>query len=511
MEAPPKLARRLLLRAGLASLLIVVLSGAAVASAVLLQLDGVVEVYEREGRAPITAPELSAGEVGGPKTIMILGSDERFDEKKVKGSRARSDTIILVRLDKDNDAVSVMSLPRDLKVNVPGFAVPTKINAAFEQGGARLTLRTVEKVLSRPGRPFEVNHIVSIGFEAFQRAINYVGCVYFDVDRRYFNDNSQGQNYAVIDIKPGYQKLCGQDSLDYVRHRYSDNDLFRAARQQEFLRQVRNQRGVRELADLSEFKKLVKVFARYFDSDRGLRKNRNLIALAKLAIFASEKPVREIPFVPDGEEQESAYLLASQKRIDETVDRFMAGEVAPESVPRERRSRRSTRRRSSSRASTRSLKDVPNLVSSGEDYQDQAVLSTSKLNFPFYYPGRKYAGTTLDGGLSSEPTTRTYTLRDERGRRHRAYRMTMRFSDPVPQYYGVQGTTWREPPLLDGAYAERTVNGRKLRLYYDGNKLRLVAWRTDKAVYWISNSLMRKLSNRQMLAIAGSFRRLGGR
>ncbi|MBA2512883.1 MAG: hypothetical protein H0V26_00925 [Solirubrobacterales bacterium] len=71
--------------------------------------------------------------------------------------------------------------------------------------------------------------------------------------------------------------------------------------------------------------------------------------------------------------------------------------------------------------------------------------------------------------------------------------------------------TWREPPVLDDPTETRTVNGRKLSLYYDGRRLRLVAWKTDRAVYWVSNTLLRKLTNRQMLAIAGSLRRLGAK
>ena len=273
---------------------------------------------------------------------MILGSDERFDDRKI-GAKPRSDTIILVRLDPDNDAVSVLSLPRDLKVTIPGNGVPTKINAAYEQGGARLTLRTVKKVLSTPERPFKINHVVSIGFESFQRAINYVGCVYADIDQRYYNDNAAGENFAAIDIKPGYQRICGGDALDYVRYRHTDNDLVRAARQQDFLRQIKNQKGIQELKDPTKIKTLAKVFSRYFDSDAGLRKTKQLFSLAKLAIFASEKPIREIPFVPDGEEENGAYLTAGPETIRKTVDRFMRGEVAAAAKKKKRPSSAASR------------------------------------------------------------------------------------------------------------------------------------------------------------------------
>ena len=61
-----------------------------------------------------------------------------------------------------------------------------------------------------------------------------------DVDRRYFNDNSSGYDrYAAIDLKPGYQKLSGQKALDFVRYRHTDSDLYRLARQQLFVKAVK--------------------------------------------------------------------------------------------------------------------------------------------------------------------------------------------------------------------------------------------------------------------------------
>ena len=85
---------------------------------------------------------------------------------------------------------------------------------------------------------------MDVSFHGFAEGVNALGCVYVDVDRRYFNDNSGlgfGQNYAVINVKPGYQKMCGQRALEYVRYRHTDNDIVRGARQQDFLRQVRAQ------------------------------------------------------------------------------------------------------------------------------------------------------------------------------------------------------------------------------------------------------------------------------
>jgi polyisoprenyl-teichoic acid--peptidoglycan teichoic acid transferase len=511
---PPRVGLGLLKRALIAGVLITLLSGTAVASAVFLQANDLIAIVAKEGRVPLSIPELDRNDAGGPQTLMILGSDERFGDKVASGGKARSnsDTIILVRLDPDQKVISVLSLPRDLKVTIPGNDVPTKINAAYSQGGAALTLKTVRETLSTPERRFRINHVITIGFEAFQRAINYVGCVYYDVDQRYFNDNAQGQNFAAIDIKPGYQRICGGDALDYVRFRHTDNDLVRAARQQDFLRQIKNQEGVAKLRDPTNIKTLAKVFARYFDYDAGLRKKKQLFGLAKLAIFSASKPVQNVPFAIDGEEANGAYLLVGRTTIQKTVDRFLHPGAAP--AARKRRtaapSRSPSRRK---RSAPSSLENVPKLVSGTREGEDQAVLAASKVGgLPFYYPALKRDTAALDGGLSSEPSTRIYSVRDEKGQLRRAYRMTYAFNlGGFKEYYGVQGMARWAPPILDDPDATRTVKGRRLQLYYDGGRLRLVAWKTDRGVYWVSNTLLRRLTNRQMLAIAASMRRLGAK
>ena len=103
---------------------------------------------------------------------------------------------------------------------------------------------------------------------------------------------------------------------------------------------------------------------------------------------------------------------------------------------------------------------------------------------------------------------RAYTITDRAGERHRAYRIVA-YEGTIGQYYGVEGTTWMSPPILDDPSERRRMGGRTYELFYDGHRLRMVAWRTPRAVYWVSNTLMRSLTNRQMLAIARSLKRAG--
>jgi polyisoprenyl-teichoic acid--peptidoglycan teichoic acid transferase len=111
------------------------------------------------------------------------------------------------------------------------------------------------------------------------------------------------------------------------------------------------------------------------------------------------------------------------------------------------------------------------------------------------------------GGRYRTDYARAYSIADRGGHRHRAYRIVA-FQGTIGQYYGVEGTTWKSPPLLDDPSERRTIAGRTYELFYDGGRLRLVAWRTPQAVYWVSNTLLRTLTNRQMLAIARSSARV---
>jgi LCP family protein required for cell wall assembly len=477
----------------------VLLAAGTVSAAGFLQADTIINTIEKEGRAPINIPEIDRAQAGEPQTIMILGSDQRFGDKKL-GIKPRSDTIILVRLDPDKEATAVMSVPRDLKVHIPGYG-KDRVNAAYELGGPRLTVKTVKKLFAKPGKPFKINHIVNVDFGGFRKVVDYIGGVYVDIDRDYFNDNSGGENFATIDVNPGYQKLKGQDALDYVRYRHGDNDLVRGARQQDFLRQLRNAAGARKLLDYRRRRQLAKIFARYTDTDKGLRHKKDVFSLLKLVLFTSRKPVREVRFRVDLTD-DPVYLTASQSKLDQTANEFLNARAS-------KKPRQTSRATKADRASARSRKSrnraaaVPGLEVARREGEDQAIVGARRAHFPFYFPTLRTNNSHFAG---TEP--RIYRLRDERGKLHRAYRLVVS-KGVVGEYYGIQGTTWRAPPILDDPSEVRKVNGRKLELHYDGRRLRVVAWRRRRAVYWVSNTLTQSVSTRQMIAIAASLRRLG--
>jgi polyisoprenyl-teichoic acid--peptidoglycan teichoic acid transferase len=505
-ERPPRPGRGLLWRALIAGLVTVSLSATAVASAVLLEIDDVTKTFAgpAQGRRQIDIPEVSRAQAGDPRTFLILGSDARYGDKKL-GYKPRSDTILLVRVDPDSKRIAVMSLPRDLKVRIPGVGMD-KINAAYADGGPRKTVATIKRLFAdATGQDFPVNNVINVNFGGFRRAVNYVGGVYVDVDRRYYNDNmtaKPGEAFATIDVQPGYQELKGRDALDYVRYRHGDNDFFRASRQQDFLRQITHQDGVRKLLDVSKRKQLARVFGRYFEVDKSFLRPSNLIGLLQMGLFLAGKhaPVNEVRFPSTGDPNPAiTYLYYKPSGVRQAYREFMTGAGSSHPGATTAKPDKDFTKLKRKRNRPSSIKGLEQARTEGEN---MAVLADPRLAFPFYFPGLRMTGSRY---AAAEP--RVYGIEDEQGKRHQAYRLSL-YAGAYGEYYGVQGMSWRYPPILDDPDATRKVGNRRLMLYYDGSHLRLVAWRTGKAAYWVTNTLTQSIANSRLIAIAGSLRRL---
>ena len=121
--------------------------------------------------------------------------------------------------------------------------------------------------------------------------------------------------------------------------------------------------------------------------------------------------------------------------------------------------------------------------------------------FPVWYPTKRVRGSLTVG----PPNVYNITKRD--GKKYPAYRIVIK-KGYVGEYYGLQGTTFKDAPLLKDPDATKTIRGRKYYLHYDGSRLRLVSWKTGNNVYWLSNTLLLSLTNKQMLSIAASTKHL---
>jgi LCP family protein required for cell wall assembly len=475
----PGLWKRLLLGA----VLVIFAAAAATAVAAFHEIDKVVDALELGPELKL-GRELAETDPGEPQTLMLLGSDRRPRRNTEGAAGARSDTIILVRLDPDKEAIAMMSLPRDLKVEIPGRGTD-KINMAYEYGGPRLTLKTVKQLTG-----LSVNHVINVNFRGFWRAVNAVGCVYADIDRRYYNALAE---YTYINLQPGYQRLCGTDALQYVRFRHEDNDLVRSSRQQDFLRLAKQQVTSSELFEKRD--RLLRIFGRNTTTDEGLRSRAEVLRLLKLVLGTAGLPIREVHF--EGHVGPS-FVEASDQQVKRLVDEFLQVEDTP--GPRgEFRSQRTNPRRKRKKRPTPVELGLEDATTFGQEQALLAVQAGAGGSLPVLYPKLRKRGSLY----VDQP--RVYKLRGTDRRRYGGYRMVLRLD--FGEYYGVQGLTWKNPPILENPTEVRRIGRREYELHYDGDRLRLVAWRTPKAVYWISNTLLLTLSERQMLAIARSMRR----
>ncbi|HZR95583.1 MAG TPA: LCP family protein [Gaiellaceae bacterium] len=182
---------------------------------------------------PIVAPS-------APATALVIGYDTRKGADAAVGQESRSDTIMLIRADPTNDTISTLSFPRDLQVpiyckgsNTP--VVTDRINSAWSRCGSQGTLDTVAHLTGVP-----INYLITVNFHGFKLLVNKLHGVYMTVDHRYYNSVGGPGGYAKINLEPGYQKLDGQEALDFVRFRHTDSDIYRLARQQLFLEALKD-------------------------------------------------------------------------------------------------------------------------------------------------------------------------------------------------------------------------------------------------------------------------------
>ena len=451
---------------------------------------------------------------GAPQTLLVIGSDHRAGTSYAS---ANTDTMMLIRLNADSSTINLLSVPRDLEVRLPtgnGQSGSFKLNAAYSLGGVRLLIEALKQQVF-PG--LQINHVLDVNFGAFVGLVDAIGCVYTDVDHRYYNDTAL-TDYSSIDIRPGYQKLCGPQALQFVRFRHTDSDIVRNARQQDFIRWAKDQYSVGQL--IGNRDRLLKIFGAHVQTDHALHTEDGLINLFALVLNLDGHGIKQIPFPAQFSVCNSAsplaqtpcYVTATPGAEQHAFNAFMTPTPPPPPTPPAATTTATHPRR---RATT---VIAPGLVSDVSDGRSQA-LALGPVPFPIYYPkliyGGAYSGYCSDvtGNCDDpqEPASaytgqypRSYAIVGQHGGVFPSYVMTLVVNSALGEYYAVQGTTWQHPPILNGISGTKTVNGKVLDLYKNGAHLSLVAWHTPSGVYWVSNTLTDALTNGQMLAIASS-------
>lgn len=159
--------------------------------------------------------------------IMIMGVDRRADDV------GRSDTLMVLTYNPNEQKASLLSLPRDTRVHIEKNDYD-KINHAYAYGGHELTQKVVESFLNVP-----INYYVLIDIQAFEKIIDAVGGVDIDVEKRmYYEDPWDDDGGLYIDLQPGMQHMDGKTAITYVRYRDEEGDIGRIKRQQNFMKAV---------------------------------------------------------------------------------------------------------------------------------------------------------------------------------------------------------------------------------------------------------------------------------
>jgi polyisoprenyl-teichoic acid--peptidoglycan teichoic acid transferase len=272
----------------------------------------VAKISPTETIEPTIDPKVSAAEVatriaqqntvplsssGGPApknwdgssriNILVMGLDARQQAYDIP----RSDTMILFTLDPKTLSAGMLSIPRDLWVNIPGFS-QDKINTAYfdgeanhmDGGGPALAVKTVEQFLN-----VSINYYAVLDFNSFVKFIDDMGGLDMKIRQTIMVDPI-GPNNDVT-LKPGTQTLSGAVALAYARDRETAHgDFDRANRQQEVIMAIRNQ-----VVNLKMLPTLIIQSPKiYKDVSKGILTNLSLTQVIQLALIAEQVPPERI-------------------------------------------------------------------------------------------------------------------------------------------------------------------------------------------------------------------------
>ncbi len=590
-----------LLWLGVAALVLV--TGAA-GGAYLYFHESVAAVAAETPAVKRAAKQLDVALPGQPAVALVIGYDHRAGDGN--NASGRSDTLMLVRADPESDSISLLSFPRDMQVEIRcpgGSASVDRIANAYSFCGPQGSLQTVKALTGVP-----VNYLITVNFRGFRQIVDKLGGAWIDVDRRYFNDRGGPFGYATIDLQPGYRQLTGRQALDYVRYRHTDSDLYRVARQQQFVKAFKGQ--VQEGFAPTALPKVVRAITDNVEVAQGGGANVDPGTVLSYALFAyglprgrvfqtkieglegfaelttaSENITRAVQTFthPDIESSQKATAVALGEKLRRSVPAprdttvtvlngngvtgsastagYLLGQrgyqilIPPNGLPANAPGfdyfRTQVYHDPAQRGSREAAQKVANLFASAEVQRLPAEISQLANGAMLTV----VVGQTFHGSLASAPIDQTPRrerpnvvsgasaardlLRERRarvpfplmvptviersswtdstmpirsywidpGEKHKAVRLVYRMGSN--EYWGVQMTDWDDAPVLADKSLARRIGGRTYDLYYDGPKLHMVVLRTPEASYWVINTLLDRLSNETMLAIAKGLRPLG--
>jgi len=259
--------------------------------------------------------------------VLLLGSD---NDQKFAQNAVLSQTMIVVSVDPARRQVTLLSLPRDLWVAIPGHA-NAKIDLAYAEGGAPLARATVEKAFRIP-----IHYYAWIGLDGLVKVVDRLGGVDVDVlhpvlDDNYPNDFS-GSGYGTerVYLAAGPQHLDGRHTLQYVRSRHGDllSDFGRSVRQQQVLLAMQQRTAGMDLVTA------LPSFAR--DLNGHVETDLDLVRLTQLMLFMRGLRAGDVhqafitPFVRDAVSTDGQQILtADWPAVNAYLRQLFGGELLP--------------------------------------------------------------------------------------------------------------------------------------------------------------------------------------
>jgi LCP family protein required for cell wall assembly len=200
--------------------------------------NGVDEANQRlPQRAKAQLARRDRSVLSDPTTLLVIGTDG--GRAPGRGDANRSDSLMLIRVDPDTHRISYLSIPRDLRVEIPGYGT-AKINAANQIGGPALTIATIKALTGLP-----VDHVVVLDFDGFKELIDAMGGIEVEVPKAILSNRfdcpykpARCDEWEGWRFEKGPQHMDGRRALVYSRIRTnqldpSETDITRGSRQQQ--------------------------------------------------------------------------------------------------------------------------------------------------------------------------------------------------------------------------------------------------------------------------------------
>jgi polyisoprenyl-teichoic acid--peptidoglycan teichoic acid transferase len=268
----------------------------------ITDLPGVAVRYNEQGEPEVSGDIPVPEDVGIPEadlppawdggsrvTLLFIGLDER--DWEVGQGAPRSDTLILFTIDPVSKTAGMLSIPRDMWVNIPGFGY-SRINTAYSSGegsklpggGPGLAMKTVEQFIGVP-----IQYYAQVDFNAFEEAIDAMGGLYLCPGERVTIDPIGPK--PPVKMGPNCKNYWGYEVLGFARTRYTEGgDVDRANRQQKVVMAL-----VDQVFSPQNFPTMVSKAPRiYAEAEAGLRTNLSFDDALKLGVLLSQVPKENI-------------------------------------------------------------------------------------------------------------------------------------------------------------------------------------------------------------------------